>query len=259
MPVVESGLCALARVGRNKLAIAAADRRRRDECLRAEWLRNCVMLLYVRLRTEAESRPVQNARELRGGGTRRFERLSNLRAPYLGSGAPAHLSRREMERIMAIARNAVRKSSGSAKRHDRVALVLQGGGALGAYQAGVYEELSGTAYQPGWIAGVSIGAINAALIAGNPPERRIQRLTEFWNLVSSGMGPLPGMLSDPHWLKVAPQADRPRGAFNQFSAFWAATLGVPGFYRPRIPPALFQRDGTPEALSVYDAAPLQST
>ena len=156
-------------------------------------------------------------------------------------------------------RVASKKSSGSTKRHDRIALVLQGGGALGAYQAGVYEELSGTAYQPDWVAGVSIGAINAALIAGNPLERRIQRLTEFWHLVSSGMGPLPDMLSDPCWLGIAQQADRPRGAFNQFSAFWAATLGVPGLYRPRIPPALFQPDGTPEALSVYDTAPLQAT
>ena len=65
--------------------------------------------------------------------------------------------------------------SGINRPHDKVALVLQGGGALGAYQAGVYEELADSPYQPDWIAGVSIGAINAAIIAGNPRERRVAR------------------------------------------------------------------------------------
>ena len=64
-------------------------------------------------------------------------------------------------------------------------LVLQGGGALGAYQAGVYEALHRTGFEPDWIAGISIGAINAAIIAGNPPEQRVQRLRQFWDLVSS--------------------------------------------------------------------------
>ena len=73
-----------------------------------------------------------------------------------------------------------------AKREQTV-LVLQGGGALGAYQAGVYEGIAETGLAPNWIAGVSIGAINAALIAGNAPEMRIQRLREFWDLVSSGV------------------------------------------------------------------------
>jgi NTE family protein len=70
---------------------------------------------------------------------------------------------------------------------EQTVLVLQGGGALGAYQAGVYEGIAEAGLAPDWIAGVSIGAINAALIAGNPPERRIGRLREFWDRVSSGM------------------------------------------------------------------------
>jgi predicted acylesterase/phospholipase RssA len=98
---------------------------------------------------------------------------------------------------------AAKTTPGKARQHDCVALVLQGGGALGAYQAGVYEELSSQAYQPNWIAGVSIGAINAALIAGNPPERRIDRLSEFWHLVSSGMGTTTDMWSTSPWLKAA--------------------------------------------------------
>src|SRR5580765_6896923 len=64
-------------------------------------------------------------------------------------------------------------------------LVLQGGGALGAYQAGVFEALAAMNHTPDWVAGISIGAINAALIAGNPPERRVERLREFWEGVSS--------------------------------------------------------------------------
>src|ERR1700716_1125049 len=62
---------------------------------------------------------------------------------------------------------------------DCIALLLQGGGALGAYQAGVYEALAEAGIHPDWVAGISIGAINAALIAGNPPERRVERLREF--------------------------------------------------------------------------------
>ena len=59
------------------------------------------------------------------------------------------------------------------------ALVLQGGGALGAYQGGVYEALSAAGHEPDWIAGISIGAINAAIIAGNPADRRVERLRAF--------------------------------------------------------------------------------
>jgi NTE family protein len=133
--------------------------------------------------------------------------------------------------------------------HDRIALVLQGGGALGAYQAGAYAEMFSTRFQPHWVAGVSIGAVNAALIAGNPPARRLERLTEFWDTVSSGLlAPAP------------PEAGSwAREAFNRASAAIAASVGVPGFYRPRIPPPVLQPAGTPAALSVYDNAELAAT
>ena len=68
---------------------------------------------------------------------------------------------------------------------ERVALILQGGGALGAYQAGVYQALAEANLHPGWVAGISIGAINSALIAGNPPEKRVERLRTFWETVSA--------------------------------------------------------------------------
>src|SRR5262249_20610447 len=68
---------------------------------------------------------------------------------------------------------------------EQIALLLQGGGALGAYQAGVYEALAEADLHPDWVAGISIGAINSAIIAGNPPKRRVDALREFWNAVSS--------------------------------------------------------------------------
>ncbi len=151
------------------------------------------------------------------------------------------------------------KTRGIERRHDLIALVLQGGGALGAYQAGVYEELSGTDYQPDWIAGVSIGAINAALIAGNPPAARVERLSEFWHTVSSGMGLHTDKAADPLWSTAPAGVPHPRRTFNQFSALWSAMLGIPGFYQPRVPPAPFQREGTPGALGMYDTAPLRAT
>lgn len=160
---------------------------------------------------------------------------------------------------MATTSAAKKKSIGVSGRYDHAVLVLQGGGALGAYQAGVYEELSNTAYQPDWIAGVSIGAINAALIAGNPPERRIERLSEFWHLVSSGMGPLSDAFSMPPDSTALPGMDKPRGAFNQFSALWSAMVGIPGFYKPRMPPAFLQQAGSPGAISIYDTSPLRPT
>jgi NTE family protein len=132
--------------------------------------------------------------------------------------------------------------------HDHTVLVLQGGGALGAYQAGVYEGMAEQGLAPDWVAGVSIGAINGALIAGNPVERRLGRLREFWDRVSSG---LPG---NP-LAQLAPL----RAGLNRFNALAAAIFGVPGFFSPRVPPALFAPDATPGALSIYDTSPLRRT
>jgi NTE family protein len=70
-------------------------------------------------------------------------------------------------------------------QYERVALMLQGGGALGSYQVGVYKALEAAGCVPSWICGVSIGAINGALIAGNVPERRLQQLEAFWNVIAS--------------------------------------------------------------------------
>jgi len=129
-------------------------------------------------------------------------------------------------------------------------LVLQGGGALGAYQAGVFESLSRVYKEPSWVAGISIGAINAALIAGNAHAQRVEKLHEFWDLVSSS--------------SAIPGADRrhnaaAREAFNEAAASQVMLFGVPGFFAPRFPPAPFQPRGTLEAISFYDTAPLKAT
>ena len=135
-----------------------------------------------------------------------------------------------------------------APAEEKTVLVLQGGGALGAYQAGAYEALCEAGHMPRWVAGISIGAVNAAIIAGNPPERRAARLRTFWERVSSRL------LASP-----LARDDNSRRIFNETSATLAAVGGVPGFFEPRIPPAVFMPQGTPEAISVYDTEPLKST
>ena len=91
-------------------------------------------------------------------------------------------------------------------KYDHEILLLQGGGALGAYQAGVYEGLVEAGIEPSWVVGISIGAINAALIVGNPPERRVERLREFWRRISVNVGP-----PLPLWLELTSPGRQPHG------------------------------------------------
>jgi NTE family protein len=125
----------------------------------------------------------------------------------------------------------------------KVALVLQGGGALGSYQAGVYEALCRSPWQPDWVAGISIGAINAAIIAGNARERRVERLREFWEGVtapSSSWPVLPGPF---------------REAQRQAGALSALLFGQPGFFAPVSPLAWLAGGAT----SYYATSALKST
>jgi len=138
---------------------------------------------------------------------------------------------------------------------DRIVLLLQGGGALGAYQAGVYEALAEADLHPDWVAGISIGAINATIIAGNPPNLRVEKLREFWEGITNscfdvGDGKLASLLA---------RADSARGSMNQMSAAVALMSGAPGFFRPRIPNPWFHPSGTVEATSYYDTAQLKAT
>ena len=121
----------------------------------------------------------------------------------------------------------------------KVALVLQGGGALGSYQAGVYEALADSDYPPDWVAGISIGAINAALIAGNAPPDRVDRLRAFWDEITAPPPLWPGLLDTP-----------------RLSAAHALLFGQPGFFAPR-PPMSWLVGAQP--LSFYDTAALKGT
>jgi NTE family protein len=136
-----------------------------------------------------------------------------------------------------------------------VALVLQGGGALGAYQAGVYEALSEAGIEPNWIAGISIGAINAAIIAGNASNDRVDRLRKFWTQVTSD-GPWPG--AGNARLDFA-RGDAMRQLLNQMSAGFAVASGARGFFKVRPVPPLFQPAGTIDATSFYDTRELKRT
>jgi NTE family protein len=134
------------------------------------------------------------------------------------------------------------------ERCDRVALVLQGGGALGAYQAGVYQAMHEAGLEPDWVSGVSIGAINAAIIAGNPPDRRLRQLRTFWEQITERK----------IW-PFTPDGDIFRKARNATSCWLTMMNGQPGFFAPRFPNPWMSFTGAQSATSYYDSAPLQET
>jgi NTE family protein len=141
-----------------------------------------------------------------------------------------------------------------ARDYACVALVLQGGGALGAYQAGVLEALEEARLRPDWIAGISIGALNAAIIAGNPPEHRIERLQAFWDAICrSSPWKAPAGLDARHWPLAL------QNGLSGLAAWHALVAGQPGFFRPRLPPPWLQAHLTPASASWYDTAPLRAT
>jgi NTE family protein len=136
---------------------------------------------------------------------------------------------------------------------ERIALALQGGGALGAYQGGVYQALAEAKLHPDWIAGISIGAVNSALIAGNAPEKRVERLRAFWETVSEppfGVRVIPGL---------ATESTLMHKSVNQMRSLGILLGGAPGFFTPRVPPPFLHPPGSPGALSFYDVAPLRAT
>jgi len=134
------------------------------------------------------------------------------------------------------------------EKYKSIALVLQGGGALGSYQAGVFEALSEVGIQPNWVSGVSIGAINAAIISGNEPKNQVTRLKEFWE-----------MITDHGYASHLEGYESLRFLHNQTSAFMTMISGIPGFFKPRImnfEPLSFRQNVT---TSFYDTQYLQSS
>jgi NTE family protein len=146
----------------------------------------------------------------------------------------------------AVDRNASNVGPPGKSDHGQIVLVLQGGGALGSYQAGVYQALHEAGIEPDWIIGTSIGAINASLIAGNSPQNRLSRLREFWKK----------MEQNPVWSfrDIFP-------GFNEKLSYWATvTNGIPGFFRPN--PLAHAGDSYPlgaDNAGYYSTAPLEQT
>jgi NTE family protein len=137
-------------------------------------------------------------------------------------------------------------------RFEQTVLLLQGGGALGSYQAGVYEALAEANLHPDWVAGVSIGAINSALIAGNPPEKRVERLREFWEAVSTSP------LGLPYFPSLA-FPDTMHSLLNQTRALGILLFGAPSFFAPRLPLPMPWEVSRADAVSYYDVSPLKVT
>lgn len=134
------------------------------------------------------------------------------------------------------------------ERCGRIALVLQGGGALGAYQAGVYQALQEAGLEPDWVSGVSIGAINGAIIAGNPPALRLQRLRTFWERITERK----------IW-NYTPDGDVFRRTRNAASSWLTILHGQPGFFTPTHLSPWLSFPGARAATSYYDSAPLRET
>lgn len=140
--------------------------------------------------------------------------------------------------------------------YEVVALVLQGGGALGAYQAGVYEGMHEAGIRPTWLAGISIGALNAAIIAGSPVSQRVDRLREFWETICATPVDWP---VDDGLMGALPFSLELRPAHNMVSATRALMMGQSGFFKPRFPPPFLSMFSGDAATSYYDTSPLRDT
>ena len=136
---------------------------------------------------------------------------------------------------------------------ERIALVLQGGGALGAYQGGVYQALAEANLHPDWVAGISIGAINSALIAGNPPGKRVEKLREFWETVSDSP------VGIPYFPELKLEDDFAHSIVNQLRSWNTLLFGAPNFFKLRLPPPYLYPSISPRTLSYYDTTPLKAT
>ncbi|MCA0404095.1 MAG: patatin-like phospholipase family protein [Proteobacteria bacterium] len=139
----------------------------------------------------------------------------------------------------------------SNQKYERIACVFQGGGALGAYQVGAYQAIYEKGYRPNYLSGVSIGAINSSIIAGNPPEKQLDKLFEFWDNICPNL-----------WIDKANhynQSDYNHHFHNYMGALYSLFLGVEGFFKPKsFPPTPFTED-TPDNLSYYDTSPLRKS
>lgn len=143
------------------------------------------------------------------------------------------------------------KTTKEKQTYDRIACVFQGGGALGAYQVGAFCAIHERGYQPNFLAGVSIGAINSAIIAGNKPKKQVEKLLGFWDRIT------------PHYLidhfEHYDKFNFSHHMYNYIGAMHALFWGLNGFFKPRFPPPVPFLRHTPDHLSYYDTAYLKET
>jgi NTE family protein len=176
--------------------------------------------------------------------------------------APSHASLHRdifarIERSDSMARPVRKKTHHMAQKPPfaSIALLLQGGGALGSYQAGVYEALHEAGIEPNWLAGISIGSINAAIIAGNPPDRRVDNLRAFWEGITTELHYDRAISFLPDFLA----GEAHRTAFARIGSTLSLVKGQPGFFKPRLPPPFLQAPGAVGATSFYDTTELKAT
>lgn len=146
--------------------------------------------------------------------------------------------------------------------YPHIALVLQGGGALGSYQAGVYEGLAQAGIHPNWVAGISIGSLNCAIIAGNPPEKRVEQLHAFWEAICSPAKPISTLVEQNPFFSelMAPWSNMlenfRHSVASPMSAMTSMMEGQENFFKPRF---MGPGKGSPDTASFYDTKPLLST
>jgi NTE family protein len=134
---------------------------------------------------------------------------------------------------------------------EEVVYLLQGGGALGAFQVGVYQGLEEAGFAPDWLVGISIGAINSAIIAGNPPEKRLDQLQKFWDIITHKI--------EPQFAGFEVQQPNLITAYNMCSALYAINFGQPGFFNPVITNPWWHNATMPNNISYYDTSALKTT
>jgi NTE family protein len=142
---------------------------------------------------------------------------------------------------------------------QRTILVFQGGGAVGAYQLGVYAALCKEGRQPDWVVGTSIGAINGAIIAGNPPEKRLERLQAFWEMMSQA-GTESHLAANYFAPFLAPITPDLNTISNTFAGMQLIANGLDGFFQPKLfSPFAMGLAVEPTEASYYDVSPLKQT
>lgn len=151
--------------------------------------------------------------------------------------------------------------TGAPSTYETVALVLQGGGALGSYQAGVYQGLHEAGIRPNWVAGISIGSINAAIIAGSPETERVARLRGFWEEICqpTGFASLLGGEALAYMFQGLPFGFGSAPMNSALAAAQALTMGQPGFFKLRFPPPYWSQGAGEASTSYYDTSPLAAT